>query len=1400
MMTFAGHLHESLLAKGLLRLNDFFYDNVECGLNWCTSNVDVEIEPEEDERRDPRYGWVPFQLPVVGSKIVLDVLNLVGNYWEASVVDVCGSWERYSNLLECAWDLLNRSQGASSCCDVSKTIIQSVRFLEVNNNWGYFVNWVEGKLHPTQYNGKWMMAARGDNDFWVPLGCVPEGLMSHLHFLVILLKVCFANAGVGDTTVIEEHARCCFEKIAASERQMFTAVYDKIFDDDFWVLKSTVVIRSEGQSFYEHLPDHIRSSALLGWVPLQCPLKFPESDRLEMIFFDPLGVPFTLTYTNGLLTFIQPHGMTHLTDMTSLITFLGIDAQAKQFFAQEVKQSSEIRGKKRLASKPKAIDSQQSRKTVSMPGSKKASVKPKKRMPPGKAALQEIQRLQKTEKLQIPKTAFYHFVHELTQKRDETARMQLIALQALHEFSEQWLTRLFEDVNLVASCAGRVTILPKDLHTVILIRNDDVSDRWKNRAMNNVAPPLLTSTEKFMHTVRKDATQNDEAVPRLESSAIDKIGGDCEVRVSTTSQHMITEERNKAKTNLDRVETNEQMTLLASNLLGVSTDIAVDDKSTVENMEILSEHEGKTSEGSNPERPQEFKGHMITEERNEAKTNLDGVQTNEQPTLMGECELRTRIEVDQGETDCARLALQPTSNLLGGSDDIAMEDKTTVEKMEILPEHEGKTSGGSNPERPQEKDEGTGVVVYLDADTEEGEETQSMDQKLVTATVDITKYLPAMDKHTLRPRRGPDVTGTSAQRRLCVREEGVSRQQTNVDAYLVQERNKVRDITRHGTSEEVKSVRTRTERWRRNLVEMHREASKRKLQMEKTEKRDNDIDIRRREESSKCTPKSKTVGRKTLAGATPLAPSKYVMEKKREHNKGEATVVDSAEVGGSGEDIKNSMRCGRQAGESSGGKHIRGRDIQHRQWHLERECRQPSLTECEDEQLEQKEANTEEDNSEDENNRNNDDFGERKSNEDEDDNNEDGREEDDEYDAHFTNEKAIDPPSISMAPVSTSHPPASVESTPPSPADADAEELASYTADLEPAVRDLIQEYHDVFPSSFSYAGIPPMRDVEHSIQLVPDYRVHHQAPYRLSIPEVTKLKRQLEELLRLGFIKPSNSLWGAPVLFARKADETLRLYIDYRGLNRYTIMNNYPMPRSDKLFDCLAGNLFFTKIDLRSGYHQIRVAAADQPKTAFQSPFGHYKFTVMPFGLTNAPASFQRAMNDIFRDILEKYVLVYLDDILVYSRTLEEHLRHLHDVLDRLRRHGFYAKLSKCRFALHKVDFLGHYVSDKGHHMDDAKITAIAEWPVPTSAKQLRSFLGLTSYYSNFIQGCARYSYVLISTLLRKNPPWAWTPLHEDAFRALKKAVTCAPILQLTDFDRPLSVCLKSDSTGVWS
>ncbi|GBG80065.1 hypothetical protein CBR_g30431 [Chara braunii] len=229
-------------------------------------------------------------------------------------------------------------------------------------------------------------------------------------------------------------------------------------------------------------------------------------------------------------------------------------------------------------------------------------------------------------------------------------------------------------------------------------------------------------------------------------------------------------------------------------------------------------------------------------------------------------------------------------------------------------------------------------------------------------------------------------------------------------------------------------------------------------------------------------------------------------------------------------------------------------------------------------------------------------------------------------------------------------------------------------------------------------------------------------------------------------------------------------------------------MPRADDLFDRLAGHHFFTKIDLRSGYHQIRVAEEDQPKTAFRSRFRNYEFTVTPFGLRNAPATFQTAMNTMFQDLLEDYVLVYIDNILIFCRTLEDNLTHLHIVLQRLGDHRFYAKLSKCSFAQPKVDFLGHQVSEHGLHMDDSKIQAIVDWPTPTSLPALRSFLGLTNYYGHFLKNYAQYSSQL-TPLTRGHLPFHWTPNHEDAFRSLKRLVTSAPVLHLPDYSRPFIV-----------
>ena len=213
--------------------------------------------------------------------------------------------------------------------------------------------------------------------------------------------------------------------------------------------------------------------------------------------------------------------------------------------------------------------------------------------------------------------------------------------------------------------------------------------------------------------------------------------------------------------------------------------------------------------------------------------------------------------------------------------------------------------------------------------------------------------------------------------------------------------------------------------------------------------------------------------------------------------------------------------------------------------------------------------------------------------------------------------------------------------------------------------------------------GLPPEREVEFAIELERGTAPISKAPYRMAPAELAELKKQLEELLEKGYIRPSVSPWGSPVLFVKKKDGSMRLCIDYRQLNKVTIKNRYPLPRIDDLLDQLVGASVFSKIDLRSGYHQLRVRAEDVSKTAFRTRYGHYEFLVMPFGLTNAPAVFMDYMNRIFRPYLDKFVVVFIDDILIYSKSHEEHKEHLEIVLRVLKDHRLYAKLSKCGFWL---------------------------------------------------------------------------------------------------------------------
>ncbi|GKF04747.1 putative reverse transcriptase domain-containing protein [Tanacetum coccineum] len=226
------------------------------------------------------------------------------------------------------------------------------------------------------------------------------------------------------------------------------------------------------------------------------------------------------------------------------------------------------------------------------------------------------------------------------------------------------------------------------------------------------------------------------------------------------------------------------------------------------------------------------------------------------------------------------------------------------------------------------------------------------------------------------------------------------------------------------------------------------------------------------------------------------------------------------------------------------------------------------------------------------------------------------------------------------------------------------------------------------------------------------------------------ELSEQLKELSDKGFIRPSSSTWGAPVLSVKKKDRSFWMCIDYRGLNKLTVKNRYPLLRIDDLFDQLQGLSVYSKIDLRSGYHQLKVREEDIPKTAFRTCYGHYEFQVMPFGLTNAPAVFMDLMNRVCKPYLDKFVIVLIDDILIYSKNKQDHEEHLKLILELLKKEKLYAKFSKCEFWIPKVQFLGHVNNSKGIHVDPAKIESIKDWASPKSPTEIRQFLGLAGYY----------------------------------------------------------------------
>lgn len=346
---------------------------------------------------------------------------------------------------------------------------------------------------------------------------------------------------------------------------------------------------------------------------------------------------------------------------------------------------------------------------------------------------------------------------------------------------------------------------------------------------------------------------------------------------------------------------------------------------------------------------------------------------------------------------------------------------------------------------------------------------------------------------------------------------------------------------------------------------------------------------------------------------------------------------------------------------------------------------------------------------------------------------------------------------------------------------------------LPPGVIAVLEQFAPVFKLP---EGMPPTRPFDHRIHLLPGSRPVNVRPYRYLYFQKNEIERQVKEMLDQGIIQRSSNPFSSPVLLIRKKDGTFRFCIDYRALNSATVPDHFPIPTADELFDELGKSRVFTKLDLRSGYHQIRMHDEDIFKTAFRTHDGHFEFLVMPFGLTNAPSTFQAAMNSILQPLLRKFVIIFFDDILVYSPSMEAHGEHLAAVLAVLQDHSFFVKLSKCSFCCTTVEYLGHLISNGELKADPTKIDAMTAWPKPKNVKQLRGFLGLTGYYRRFI---AQYAFIAapFTDLLMKDA-FEWSAAVDESFDNLKKAMTTAPVLRLPNFERQFCVETDASDAGI--
>ncbi len=342
-------------------------------------------------------------------------------------------------------------------------------------------------------------------------------------------------------------------------------------------------------------------------------------------------------------------------------------------------------------------------------------------------------------------------------------------------------------------------------------------------------------------------------------------------------------------------------------------------------------------------------------------------------------------------------------------------------------------------------------------------------------------------------------------------------------------------------------------------------------------------------------------------------------------------------------------------------------------------------------------------------------------------------------------------------------------------------------------------EYHDlkeVFSKSRA-ASLPPHRPYDCAIDLVPGTSPPKGRLYSLSVPERGAMEKYISDSLAAKFIRPSSSPAGAGFFFVAKKDGSLRPCIDYRGLNNITVKNTYPLPLMSSAFERLQGASLFTKLDLRNAYHLVRIREGDEWKTAFNTPRGHFEYLVMPFGLSNSPAVFQALVNDVLRDMVDQFIYVYLDDILIFSSSLQEHVQHVRRVLQRLLENGLFVKAEKCVFHAQSVPFLGYIISSEGTRMDPDKVKAVVDWPTPDSCKALQRFLGFANFYRRFIRNFSQLAAPL-TALTSTRVMFRWSSAAEAAFSNLKSRFVSAPILVAPDPTRQFVVEVDASEVGV--